>query len=249
MPPGFRTDVRLGVRASIRTGPRVRRLKVPATPAPEPMPGPVSALRESPRRAGRYAVEIGGVVIAPVSVETIGELGLAVGRPVAAPALARLLEASASTACYDKALDALARKGRSRRELERYLKQREHSPVAVAFACERLLSLGLLDDEAYARAYTEGPARARGFGSRRTVSELRRRGVESAVVDRVLGARDEEAREAERLTLRTAAERRAKSLRSLDPAVAQRRLVGWLVRRGFGIGEASNAAKQALRDA
>lgn len=218
-------------------------------PAPRPEPGPVTALRQSPRRAGRYAVEVGGVAVTPVSVETISELALAVGRAVSAQVLARLLEASAATGCYDKATDALARKGRSRRELERYLKQREHSPDAISFACERLLSLGLLDDEAYARAYADGPARSRGFGSRRTVSELRRRGVESSIVDRVLGARDEDAREAEQHTLDAAAQRRAKSLRSLDPAVAYRRLVGWLVRRGFGIGEASRAARAVLKEA
>lgn len=217
-------------------------------PAPRPDPGPVTALRESPRRAGRYTVEIGGVAVTPVAVETISELALAVGRTLSAEGLARLLEASAATGCYDKALDALARKGRSQRELERYLKQRDHSPDAIAFACERLLMLGLLDDEAYARAYADGPARARGFGSRRTVSELRRRGVESAVVDRVIGARDEDAREAEQVTLDAAAQKRAKSLRTLDPAVAYRRLVGWLVRRGFGIGEASRAARQALKE-
>lgn len=219
-----------------------------SAPPPRPEAGPVTAVRESPRRAGRYTVEIGGIPVTPVGVETISELALAVGRALSAEVVARLLEASAATFCYDKALDALARKGRSQRELERYLKQRDHSPEAISCACERLLALGLLDDEAYARAYAEGPARARGFGFRRTVSELRRRGVESALVDRVIGPRDEEARESEQLTLDAAAGRRAKSLRSLEPAVAYRRLVGWLVRRGFGIGEAARAARQALKE-
>ena len=155
-----------------------------AAPPPEPHPGPITALKEHPRRAGRYVVDIGGVPVGPVSVETIGDLKLRVGQGVDAPALAQLLEAVASTACYDRALDALARKGRPRRDLERFLRQREFAAPAIAAACDRLERLGLLDDTAYAKAYVEGPAKAKGFGTRRVVAELRRRGVASDVVDR-----------------------------------------------------------------
>jgi len=218
-----------------------------STPPPAPTPGPVRAIAELPRRAGRYGVTVGDVVVKPVSVETIAELRLKIGQQLDDAALARLCAASRATECYDKAAAALARKGRPRRDLERYLKQREYAADDIAWACDRLEQLGLLDDAAFARAFVEGPARSRGYGTRRVVAELRRRGVESGLVDRVIAARGDDAAAEEQGALSAAAARRARSLRSLDPAVAQRRLTAWLVRRGFGPGAATQAARLALR--
>lgn len=218
----------------------------PREPLVAPAPGPVRAIAELPRRAGRYGVTVGEVVVAPVSVETIGDLRLKIGQALDEVGVARLWAASRATECYDKAAAALARKGRPRRDLERYLKQRDHAPHDITWACDRLAQLGLLDDAAFARAFVDGPARSRGYGTRRIVAELRRRGVETALVDRVIGARGEDAAEAEQGALTAAAARRARSLRSLDPAVAQRRLTAWLVRRGFGPVAAMQAARRAL---
>ncbi|MCC7003580.1 MAG: regulatory protein RecX [Gemmatimonadaceae bacterium] len=215
-------------------------------PLAPPSAGPVRAIAELPRRAGRYGVTVGEVVVAPVSVETIGDLRLKIGQSLDEALVARLWAASRATECYDKAAAALARKGRPRRDLERYLKQRDHAAHDISWACDRLAQLGLLDDAAFARAFVDGPARSRGYGTRRVVAELRRRGVESGLVDRVIGARGEDAAEVEQDALAAAAARRARSLRSLEPAVAQRRLTAWLVRRGFGPGAAVQAARRAL---
>ncbi len=221
----------------------------PPAPVPEvPSPGPLTAIRELPRRAGRYAVELGDARIAPVSVETIAELRLSVGALVDERAIARLLEASAATHCFDRALDALARRARATRDLERWLVQRGHPRAAVAAALERLATLGLLDDRRFAEAFVAGPARAKGFGSRRVVAELRRRGVASTIIDAVLTSRTADAGDAEGEALSAAARKRARALRSLAPEVAERRLMGWLVRRGFAPGAARGAARAALRE-
>lgn len=212
-------------------------------PAPPPAPGAISAIRELARRAGRYAVEVGGGVLLPVSVETIAEFRLQVGRNVDREVLARLLAASAMTRCFDHALDALARRGRATRELERWLEARDHPREAIGAAVERLTALGLLDDVRFAEAYVAGPARAKGFGVRRVAAELRRRGVPAAIVARALAQEDDVHAHA---TLEAAAARRARALRSLAPEVAQRRLIGWLVRRGFAPGAATRAARAAL---
>ena len=206
----------------------------PREPLVSPAPGPVRAIAELPRRAGRYGVTVGEVVVAPVSVETIGDLRLKIGQSLDEAGVARLWAA------------ALARKGRPRRDLERYLKQREHAAHDIVWACDRLAQLGLLDDAAFARAFVDGPARSRGYGTRRVVAELRRRGVESALVDRVMGMRGEDAAEVEQVALVEAAARRARALRSLEPTVAQRRLTSWRVRRGVGPGAAAQAARRAL---
>ena len=123
-------------------------------------------------------------------------------------------------------------------------------------ALDRLTALGLLDDLAFARAFARSRASGKGFGPRRVVAELGRKGVARPVIDQVMreleSAADEEsegalsAPEREVATVRAAAEKRLRSLSRLEPEVARRRLTGWLVRRGFGVGVASRVARELL---
>jgi regulatory protein len=209
-----------------------------AEPVSVPGPGTVTALREVARRAGRYAVELGEATIAPLSVETVAEFALRVGRVLDEATLARLLEARAATACYDHAIDALARRARATGELERWLAQREHPRAAIAVAVERLTALGLLDDARFARGFagTRGGGR---LGPRRIERELRQKGVPAAVVSEVMSEFREATVESGAGAMEGAAERRMRSLGSLEPPVARRRLLAWLLRRGFDAGPAS----------
>lgn len=210
-----------------------------------PTPGPITALREVARRAGRYAVELGDATIAPLSVETVAEFRLTVGLVLDDATLARLLEARAATACYDHAIDALARRARATGELERWLAQREHPRAAIAAAVERLTALGLLDDARFARGFAGARGGGR-LGPRRIERELRQRGVPSAVVAEVMGEYREATAESGAGALEAAAERRLRALRALEPPVARRRLLAWLLRRGFDAGPASDVVRRLV---
>jgi regulatory protein len=225
-------------------------------PAPRPEPGLVTAVRELPRRAGRYTVEIGGVPLSPVAVESIADFGLRIGRAVDAEALARLVAASAATACYDKAIDALARRARSTKDLERWLLQREQPRAAVESALERLTTLGLLDDVAFARAFARSRSAGKGFGPRRVAAELGRKGVARGTADQVIeelavAAEEEDDEglsrgERERAQVRAVALKRLRSLATLEPEVARRRLMGWLIRRGHAGAVAAQVARELI---
>jgi regulatory protein len=225
-------------------------------PPPTLVPGPVTALREVARRAGRYSIEVGGGTVAPLAIETVAEFSLTVGRVLDAATLERLQEARAATACYDHALDALARRARASGELERWLAKRDHPRAAIEHAVERLRALGLLDDEAFARSFARSRGTGRGMGPRRIAAELSRRGVARSVADAALAELEATAAaddpsglssaERERARVRDAAERRMRSLASLEPEVARRRLTGWLVRRGYSPGISSAVARELI---
>jgi regulatory protein len=203
---------------------------------------------------------VGGGVLAPVSVEMVAEYGLRVGLELDEAAVGRVVQDAGRVACFDRALDALARRSRSRSGLERWLRQRDYAADAITPALDRLEALGLLDDAAFARGFARSRLVGRGFGPRRVAAELSRHGVARQVADAVLAelgaelgagqsagdASGEGGDEPSVGGVEVAATRRAKSLRRLEPAVAERRLLGWLVRRGFGVGEARQAAKKAL---
>lgn len=71
-------------------------------------------------------------------------------------------------------------------EVRRRLTGAGYRPDLVEGAIERMLELGMLDDEAFARSWVESRDRARPRGERAIRSELGLKGVDRAVVDSVL---------------------------------------------------------------
>lgn len=219
-----------------------------------PIAGRIAGLTEHPRKPGRYRVSIA------LSAEALAGEGrrpqesllldaallqrfrLKVGGELSAEDGAQLLAGATALATYDAATAALALRGRSRRELERWLMQRKHAPADIRSALDRLDDLGFLDDEAYARSYARAKMAVGKSSRRRIAMELSRRGVARDVVDRVMREAGEEEGFDERGALEAAAERRARSLAKLDPVVGRRRLTGFLLRRGFE----SDAVRQVV---
>lgn len=139
-------------------------------------------------------------------------------------------------------LDAAARfleaRSRSVVEVRRRLTGAGYQPALVEGAIDRLLELGMLDDEAFARAWVASRDRARPRGERALRDELRQKGIEREVVDRVLEERaspDGEIHaspdlEAAHRLLR----RNERSLsRVADPRVRRQRAYALLARNGF----------------
>jgi regulatory protein len=209
----------------------------------------ITALREHPRRAGRYVIELDGSPFGALSVERIADHALAVGRLVDPALRTKLERAVREVACYDKALDTLARRARSAADLARWLKEKEFTADEIEPAIARLTSLGLLDDLAYARGFARTRLGAgRGFGPRRVAMELGRKGVARDIVESVLRElADEEGGGDERSAAEAVALRRVRGMSKLEPEVRQRRLYGFLVRRGFAMGLSADIARRLAR--
>jgi regulatory protein len=76
-------------------------------------------------------------------------------------------------------------------EVRRRLTGAGYQPELVEGAITRMLELGMLDDDAFARAWVESRDRARPRGERAIRQELGLKGVDRATVDLVLGERRE----------------------------------------------------------
>lgn len=211
-----------------------------------PGPGVVTAIREDPRRPGRYKLAVGAATIGPITAEVIGSQGIRVGRVMDEAALHAVAVAARWLACYDRATGALARRARSGEELRRWLRDREFATADIDEVLRRLTTLGVLDDLAFARGFAHGRAVGRGFGLRRVAAELSRRGVASGIIATVLAELSEGVVGNEAAAIERAARRRMRSVGTLEPAVARRRLLGWLVRRGFPVGECLKVVRGLL---
>jgi regulatory protein len=143
---------------------------------------------------------------------------------------------------HERALGLLAVRQRSRRELERRLEGAGFDPEDVQAEVDRLQQVGLIDDQAFARAAVEHSFTGRKEGRRVAAGRLMRAGVAPETAETVLdeAAGDEE----ERANALAAA--KAARLTGLQPDAAFRRLSGMLARRGYAPDLARRAARRAL---
>jgi regulatory protein len=140
---------------------------------------------------------------------------------------------------YDTALKLLARRDHFRAELREKLCRKDFERAEIETALERLDELGLLDDEALAVRFVEFRSVDRGWGPRRLVAELRRRGVDAGLADRV-AVIDDETHDRALATAVRRVERRAKQGWWRLPE-RRARLVQSLVGRGFSTDTAHRA--------
>jgi regulatory protein len=129
------------------------------------------------------------------------------------------------------ALDLLARRPWSRRDLARRLRRRGAPADVADTVVADLEARGYVDDRAFATVWAESRARDRGLGPARLRQELLARGIARPLVDLAITRAFEETDELTRA--RIAATRRLAALGRHPPERAARRLHDYLRRRGY----------------
>jgi regulatory protein len=200
----------------------------------------ITAIVPSPRKPGRFDLLVDGRHEATVSIDIVERLGLATGRAYDA-VRADVRREAAVLATYDRALNLLALRARSARELRRQLVRKGEPAEQVDAAIARLLAAGLLDDAAFARQFTRTKAMGAGMSRRRIQQELSRRGVARDVGDGAIADVFAEEDLDEGAVVEQAARKKLRSLRNLDAKTRKRRLFAYLARRGYDLDDIRHA--------
>lgn len=140
-------------------------------------------------------------------------------------------------------MNALTRRGMSRREVERSLRSRELDEDTISSELERLEGVGLIDDMALAQNLVGTLQERKGLGRSAIAAELTRRLLSPAAIEYGLDlveTGDELGR------AREVAVKRAGQLRSYDHETAVRRLSAFLMRRGYSGSTVRAAVEHAL---
>ena len=139
-----------------------------------------------------------------------------------------------STPCREAALKLLERTRRTRRDLERRLKEKDFDAATIATTLDRLTEVGLIDDVEYARAWLAGRWGRKPSGWRRLVQELRAKGISEEDAERARellserGSAPDEVGSAAKLVAQA-----RKRYARLEPQAQRQRLYALLARRGY----------------
>lgn len=149
------------------------------------------------------------------------------------------------TALREMVLRRLAHAPRTRAELSRGLLGRGADPIAVDSVLDALADEGLIDDSAFAGLWVESRHRGRGLSRSALKRELHQRGVDPDVVSAAVDVIDDECERQRAVEL---ARRRARVTAQGDAHARRRRLMGYLVRRGYSPALASSVVSTVLED-
>jgi len=204
---------------------------------------------EDPRVKGRVRVRCqadGESVTLVIGASGVHAFNVQPGMVLDTVGWAALSREARVVTAQDAALRMLSTSRRSRRDLELRLRRREMDTSVIADALSRLDSFGLLSDEEFALAEAAAQLRNAKRSTGAVKRRLRQRGVAGEVADAAVASvvETELIDDAERCE--EAAQKRAGQLRSHDRQTAQRRLTGFLMRRGFASDLVFAATRRAL---
>ena len=180
-----------------------------------------------------------------VTLEALERNRLGVGDPLPEAHRHLLLNDDADVRVREAALNLLSYRMRTRSELKRRLRQKDFRPARIDLCLDQLEAKGFLNDEAAAAAFIRDRLRHRPRGKARLSSELRSKGLDADITNRVINDVFENDGTDDLLLARQVAEgwlRRqnqdtvktlADTAHSQSREKVRRRLYGHLTRRGF----------------
>lgn len=189
------------------------------------MEGRITALKEQKRKKDRVNVYLDGEYAFSLGAQLAAELQE--GSFLSAEQLHLFQRRDSFARAYWKALDYLAYRPRSRRELSDYLGGKRLPQGIIEEVLEGLDREGLIDDMAFARYWVENRERFRPRSRAMLSYELRRKGLDEEVISEALADVDEEE------SAQRAALQRALRYLHLDEGSFRQKMGQFLRRRGF----------------
>jgi regulatory protein len=148
-------------------------------------------------------------------------------------------EAAARSIC----LRLITIEPRTRVQLAQAMQRRQIPDEVADSILDRFTEVGLIDDQAFARAWVESRHHSRGLSRRALSTELRRRGVADDDVREAVETLDPDQ---EAATARQIIDRKLRSTRGQPPDARARRLVSALARKGYGPALSYRIVREAL---
>jgi regulatory protein len=206
----------------------------------------ITKILEQKKRPNRRNIYLDGAFAFGLNDNVVARFKLREGLTLTEDEVKQIAQGEVRQECLDYALKYLGMRLHSRAELRRKLVRREYGDQVIDAVLDDLARMGYLDDARFAKTKALSAAEHKHHGRRRAYVELIKAGVKKDVADAALD--DVYETSDSTAAARHLAEKKAPSLRKLDPMTARRRLAGMLQRRGFDYETIKPVIDQVLGD-
>ncbi len=200
----------------------------------------ITAIKQQVNLKGRYSIFIDNSYAFSLSGTALLESKLA-PRQVLTPAdVKRYKQLSQDDKTYAHALRYAAARLRSAWELQGYLQRKKIPPELSQGILDRLVELGFVNDEEFARSWVENRRLLKPISTRKLQQELKLKRISSDIIAEVLGANASASQEADQRPLRYLIERKRRQTRYQDDL----KLMQYLLRQGFNYDDVKSAMRE-----
>lgn len=166
----------------------------------------ITDIKQQVKRNDRFSVFVDGKYAFSFSQDEIVHLGLKINQEFTKGELEQLKKSAVEDKAYDSALNLIARRMRSRWELEEYLKRKDYDQEIIEKIINKLSEKSYVDDFKFASAWVRTRRLLKPTSKRRLTQELRQKRVDNEAIEKAL----EEDEADEREVLRGLVARKAK---------------------------------------
>ena len=206
--------------------------------------GTVTRVAQQKKDLDRASIFIDDAFAFGLAVDLVIEAGLRKGVVLTADQQRALLVRQEAFAAKASALRGLSQRARTAKEVRDSLARKGFADDIVEDTVAGLERLGMIDDAAFATAFVRSRFEGRGYGPARLRQDLQRKGVSRSAIEAAL-AELEEAEDLGDEARQQAAKKWASLASEADVRKRKKKTMDYLVRRGFGFGDARDAVDAA----
>lgn len=185
----------------------------------------ITAIKKQVKNPDRYSVFIDTRYSFSLSSEALLGSGLIAGQELTAEELKQQKEQSADDKMYNACLNLIARRMRSKGEIELYLKRKKVSPTLLSNILNKLSEKGLIDDKKFANSFINDRNLLKPTSRRKLILELRSKNVPGDIINEVIEDDDQQ----EKTNLIRIVENKRRQSKYKD----DQKLMQYLARQGF----------------
>jgi regulatory protein len=195
----------------------------------------VTAIKAAVKTPGRFNVFIDGEYSFSLNESQILETGIRLNKEYSKAEIKNLKNDSEFGKAYARALDYIVRRPRSEKEIRDYAFRKKWEPRTRDQVIKKLLSTGYLNDEKFAESWVRNRALGKPISERKLRLELRQKGVELEIIEKVLKTQEyfNEEKALKKLI--------EKKRRQYDD---EKKLINYLLRQGFGYSDIKSELKR-----
>lgn len=196
----------------------------------------ITAIKKQVKNPDRYSVFVDTKYSFSLGSEALLSSRLVVGQELSAQELKEQKEQASDDKIYNACLNYIARRMRSKWEMELYLKRKNASPTLLNNILNKLSEKGMIDDEKFALSFVNDRNLLKPTSRRKLILELRSKKIPESTINKVI--QDDSNQEIVNLSKIVDAKRRQSKYKD------NQKLMQYLARQGFNYSD----IKEALLD-
>ncbi len=185
----------------------------------------ISAISAQVKTPGRYSIFVDDKFAFGLSESGLISSGLKLGQEISWQELEELKDTAQIDKMYNRVLELIMRRPRSRWEVEDYLRRKKQEPEHVQGVITRLENRGFIDDADFAKRWVDNRHLLKPTSKRKLTLELKQKRISDEIIRQVLA--DDETDERE--VLRAEIIKKRRQSRYQD----DQKLIAYLVRQGY----------------